>query len=232
MPNQSHVRATDCTGWKKWNPSDPTPAHWYDQEHFERLLAAHVSNGTYSTIRELIAEFRGFASSAEQKRVLDAFGLQRSPLSDLVHNDGNGLDRDLIEKLLDEMKENSKPVKPLGLGFIGRDHIATKFEAIGCEMDSFIYRKVAGEKKGIPWVVETAFAWCPEIKYRQIVTGVNWSPGIINPFRELGTFGQSLDSLLEQQRAGADEPIVLLLHLTCPRVSLADRGKSSVILED
>ncbi|MEZ6138385.1 MAG: hypothetical protein R3C53_26175 [Pirellulaceae bacterium] len=98
-------------------------------------------------------------------------------------------------------------------------------------MDSFDYRKIAGETEGIPWVVETAFGWCPGNEQRRIITGVNWSPGIINPFRELGTFGQSLDSVLEQQRAGAHEPIVLLLHLACPRVSFTDRGKSSVIVE-
>jgi len=194
-------------------------------------VAAHLSNETYSTIRELVAEFRGFTGSAKQKRVLDATGLHRSPLSALVNGDGKSLDRKLVANLLAAMKENSKPVKPAGLGVIGRDHIASKFEAIGCEMDSFDYRKVTGVTIGIPWIVETAFAWCPEIEQRRIITGVNWSPGIINPFRELGTFGQSLDSILEQQRAGADEPIVLLLHLACPRVSFADRGKSSVILE-
>jgi len=27
-------------GWKKWLPSNPTSAHWYDLERFCRLLAA------------------------------------------------------------------------------------------------------------------------------------------------------------------------------------------------
>jgi hypothetical protein len=34
----------------------------------------------------------------------------------------------------------------------------------------------------------------------------NWSPGIINSFRELRRFGQSLDTILSQQRADRDEP--------------------------
>jgi hypothetical protein len=59
---------------------------------------------------------------------------------------------------------------------------------------------------------------------------VNWSPGIINPFRELGRFGQSLDTILEQCRAGREDPVVLLLHLACPRVEYTDRGKSAVIV--
>ena len=54
------------------------------------------------------------------------------------------------------------------------------------------------------------------------MTGVNWSPGILNPFRELGRFGQSLDSLLSEQRASFDEP--------GPRVEYTDRGKSAVVV--
>ena len=60
---------------------------------------------------------------------------------------------------------------------------------------------------------------------------MNWSPGIVNPFRELGKFGQSLDSVLEQQRAGRDEPVVLVLHMACPRVEYTDRGKSAVVID-
>ena len=82
----------------------------------------------------------------------------------------------------------------------------------------------------MPWVIETAFGWRPAAKARRFVTGVNWSPGIINRFRELGRFGLSLDSILEQQRAGRDEPVALLLHIACPRVEYTDRGKSAVVV--
>src|SRR5262249_53735304 len=40
------------------------------------------------------------------------------------------------------------------------------------------------------------------------------------------------DSILEQQRAGCDEPIVLVVHLACPGVQYTDRGKSAVVLAD
>ena len=67
---------------------------------------------------------------------------------------------------------------------------------------------------------------------RQMITGVNWSPGIINPFRTLGDVGESLDSILAQQRAGRREPVVFLLHCASPRVQYLDRGKSSIALEN
>lgn len=226
-----NIKACD-PAWTKWKPSDPTSAHWYGREHFEHLVAAHLSHETYGTIRELVAEFRGFAGSAKQKLVLDATGLHRSPLSALVNSDNKSFDSKQVANLHTALKEHSKPIKPVALGVIGRQHLESRFSAIGCEMKSFDYRKVAGETDGVPWILEAAFAWCPGLEQRRMITGVNWSPGIINPFRELGTFGQSLDSILEQQRAGADEPIVFLLHLACPRVSFTDRGKSSVIVEN
>ena len=56
-------------------------------------------------------------------------------------------------------------------------------------MESFDYRKIADyDDDGIPFVIETAFGWLGDKAEdeRRLVTGVNWSPGIRNPFRALG----------------------------------------------
>ncbi|WP_027152205.1 hypothetical protein [Mesorhizobium sp. WSM2561] len=98
-------------------------------------------------------------------------------------------------------------------------------------MESFDYRKIEDEDdEGIPYLVETAFAWRGDDDYgrRRDIVGVNWSPGITNPFRVLGGYGQSLDSILQRQRVGRDEPVTFILHVACPRVDYLDRGKSSV----
>jgi DNA topoisomerase VI subunit B len=68
---------------------------------------------------------------------------------------------------------------------------------------------------------------------RVCVLGINWSPSIgVNPYRQLGPVGQSLDSVLAELRAGREEPVIVVLHLAYPRVEFSDRGKSSVIIED
>ena len=100
--------------------------------------------------------------------------------------------------------------------------------AVGVDMKALDL--VTDTDDGIPWVIETAFGWCPDGKARRLITGVNWSPGIINPFRELGHFGQSLDTILGNQRANRDEPVILVLHMACPRVEYTDRGKSAVVV--
>jgi len=228
---QTHVPAT-AAGWKKWLPGNPTSPHWYDRERFGRLLAAYIAHdsarGTDRTVREFVAEFDGLAASAKQTKVLDGTALKRAPLSSLVAD--NEIDADAAAGLLAAMQRHSRPVKPRRLGVIGGEVLRRRFEALGCQPASFTYKKREGETDGIPWVQETAFGFCPGAKSRRFVAGVNWSPGIINPFRELGRFGGSLDTVLERCRAGADEPVVILLHLACPRVEYTDRGKSAVVI--
>lgn len=225
------TKATDPT-WAKWGPSDPTSPHWYTPQDLERLIAAYLSHdadrGRGRTVRELVAEFRGLSSSAKQKTVLDATGLSREPLSGLVN--ANAIDLARVDSLLSAMQASSAPIKPAALGLIGRDHLREQFTRVGCKMESFNYRCVKETMDGVPFVIETAFGWCPKNVSRRLVTGVNWSPGIINPFRELGKFDQSLDSILSEQRVSSDEPVILALHMACPRIEYTDRGKSAVVV--
>jgi DNA topoisomerase VI subunit B len=220
--------------WAKWRPSNPTSPHWYRVDHLERLVAAYIAHdadvGRERTVRELVAEFRGLSSTAKQKSIAAVTGMPRARLSDLW--DGAQLDTGAVEALLAAMQAASRPVKPADLGVIGRDHLAQRLAEMGCVRESFDYRKKEGVSDGVPWVVETAFGWLGDgaPADRTLLTGVNWSPGIVNPFRQLGRYGQSLDSVLEQQRAGRREPIVLVLHLACPRVEYTDRGKSAVVI--
>jgi DNA topoisomerase VI subunit B len=227
------VTASDPS-WHKWKPSDPTCPHWYTEERLERLIGAYLAhdqeNGQERTVRGFIAEFAGLTATAKQKAVLDTVGLPRTKLSTLY--DGAKLDNGAIHRLLDAMKAHTKVLKPQALGIIGKDHLASRFEAAGCEMKSYQYKRVLDIADGLPCVVETAFGWCPgNCGGRRLVTGVNWSPGILNPFRSLGRYGDSLDSLLSELYAGRDEPVVLALHMACPRVEYSDRGKSAITME-
>jgi DNA topoisomerase VI subunit B len=55
--------------WAKWLPSEPTSAHWYGQEDFERLISAYVAHdqdrGADRSVRELVKEFRGLTGTAK-----------------------------------------------------------------------------------------------------------------------------------------------------------------------
>jgi hypothetical protein len=48
----------------------------------------------------------------------------------------------------------------------------------------------------------------------------------------LGRWAESLDSLLAEQRAGRNKPVIALIHMACARIDYTDRGKSAVSLGD
>ena len=66
---------------------------------------------------------------------------------------------------------------------------------------------------------------------RKEVTGVNCSPAIRNPFRHIGRSSEGLDALLMKVRANVAEPVIVVLHLACPRVAYTDRGKTTIVVE-
>jgi hypothetical protein len=211
-----HIDATEPE-WRKWKPSDPTSAHWYDAERLERLAGAYVSNNPDRTVRDFIADFRGMSRSGKQKEVLDATGLSRKPLSDLFPN--SKADKAAFMGLLAALKSETEPVKPDKLGIIGRDNLDLIPDS---DPETFAYKCIKCDGD-IPAVIEVAFAYCPEKSARRLVCGVNWSVGINNPFRELEwKFGEL--------RIGAREPVYLIIHVAYPRVSYMDRGKSAITL--
>jgi DNA topoisomerase VI subunit B len=227
-------KASNLT-WSKWCPSDPTSPHWYDEARLRRLMGAYIARDQDHgrdprTVREFISEFRGLSGSAKQKLVLAEVGAARLLLSEFFGN-GDRVNNDRIATLLAAMQRQSRAVKPKDLGLIGEDHLAVRFEAAGADLATFRYRRTFGETDGVPDVIETAFGWCPDgANERRIITGVNWSPAIGSPFRSLGAYGQSLDSILTEQRSGHDEPIVFVLHLARPRIEFTDHGKTAVVI--
>jgi DNA topoisomerase VI subunit B len=233
------VAATN-PNWEKWRPRDPTSPHWYDEQRLQRYLAAHVARdrdlGQSRTVREFIAEFRGLSGTARQRQILNEVGCSHQSLASFFGVDQ--VNRTGIATLLEAMKRHSKPVAPHHLGIIGAEHFKERFLAVGGAVDTFKYqcRKTVGAD-GIPYVVEFAFGLHKaglggRGVSREFVTGANWSAAITNPFRRFGSTGEGLESTLAKVRANADQPVICALHLAAARIQFADRGKSSIILDD
>jgi len=79
------LAATDRQ-WRKWRTCDPTSAHWYGVEQFERYMAAHIARDqdqgrSGRTTRDFIAELRGLARSGKQRIVLAETGTSGVPLA-------------------------------------------------------------------------------------------------------------------------------------------------------
>jgi DNA topoisomerase VI subunit B len=222
--------AASSPDWRKWRACDPTSAHWYDMERFGRYMAAHIARDEDEgragrTVREFIAELRGLARSDKQKILLADAGASGVSLASFFGGGGND-----VSRLLTACKKQTKAVNPKDLGVIGADHLLADCCAVGGAPESFKYKKRLGvTSSGLPYAIEVAFAYCPEAGGRSLTTGVNFSVGIRNPFQRLGYF-DDLSSVLTHRMAGFDEPVVFVLHYTCPRVDYTDRGKSTLAL--
>jgi hypothetical protein len=228
------VKASNPT-WSKWLPSWPTSAHWYDKSHFRRYMAAHIAHQRSITVRKFISEFDGMLGTAKQKVVLAETGASHVSLHDFFgRHKTNG---ENIAKLLAALQRHTKPVKPARPGIIGRAHLYGMMEVAGGDPKTFTYNRSFGETNGVPRVVEFAFGvlraglTAGHAPGRKVITGVNWSPGINNPFRQLGRGGESLDAILADVRANTSQPVIAALHLACPRVAYTDRGKSAIVVE-
>ena len=219
------------TTCRKWVASEPTSAHWYDADQLRALMASYIAHerdgGRGRTVREFVSEFRGLSSTAKQKAILARAGVAGVHLRDLVA-DGD-IDHSAVEALLDAMRAESRPVKPRALGALGEPHLTAWLEQAGAE--TVRYQKAADidEDTGRPFLVEIAFGVRPDDDDGlRLVTGINWAPTVVNPFRALNPYGLSLGGLLERQHIRDDHPVTYILHLACPHLNYTDRGKSSL----
>jgi hypothetical protein len=233
--------------WAKYRPCDPTSPHWYDPQRIERYMAGHIANSQKHgrekyTVREFLAEFRGLSSTIKQKRILDRFGAAHMPLAEFFGS-SEKVNQKQIAALLKAMKREAKKVPARQIGVIGRDHLFKLFTAAGGQPESFQYRRKFNEIDGVPRVIEVMFGalkvgledagkyLAEHGSHRRLITAVNWSAALGNPFRELGHYGEGLDALAAKLRTSSSEPIVALVHIACPRAIYLDRGKSSIVVE-
>ncbi len=235
--------------WPKWRPCQSTSSHWYEQDHLERLIGACITldreRGEDRLVSDFISTFDGLSGSKKRSCVLADADLHRVKLSGLVA--GETLDYSRIAHLLAAMQRHTRPVNSKRLGLIGEEHLRKQLLAMGVQPKSFRYSCLTADSKSkkrgapaaaqsklnpMPWVVESAFGWKGDDSpdQRNIFAGVNWSPGINNPFRTFGDTGEGLETLLADMRATRDEPIVFVLHLAHPRVEYTDQGKSALVI--
>ena len=148
-------------------------------------------------------------------------------LRDLV-SDGD-VDHVAVEALLDAMHAESRPVKPRALGALGEPHLTGWLKRAGA--DTVTYKKTTDvdEDTGLPFLVEVGFGVrSGDHGGLRLVTGINWSPTLADPFRALNAYDLSLGRLLGQLHISSADAVTFVLHLACPHLNFTDRGKSSL----
>jgi hypothetical protein len=143
-----------------------------------------------------------------------------------------------MEKLRCLLQQHTRPVRPELLGVIGEEHLRQLMTEFGGEPKSFKYIVSPGhDVNGVPYMVEIAI--CPYQKWvagkderrgRNLITGVNFSATLENPFHSFRGM-EGMDEILVELRAGPHKPVIVAVHYACPHIEYLDRGKSRIGLE-
>jgi hypothetical protein len=171
-------------------------------------------------LRDFVGGFEGLARTRVRADVLEAAKLKGNHLSDLVR--GKDVDMASVTRLLEAMRERSRPVQPKRLGVLGKEHLCQHFESLGATSGFKYDRKAFFDDDGLPVVCETAFAIRPDAteSSRRII-GLNWSPVFKIPS---GAISEAISSC----QISSSDPVILLVHVARPRFAFVDHGKGAL----
>jgi Histidine kinase-, DNA gyrase B-, and HSP90-like ATPase len=234
--------------WTKYRACDATSAHWYSLEQFERYASALVGRDQEFrekhpratrekiTVRDFIAQFRGMSATDKQKQILRDLGASHASLHRFFGSE-TCVNHESMQKLLRRVQKQTRPVRPELLGVIGEEHLRRLTLDLGGEEKSFKYFLSPGhDSKGLPYVVEIATCAFKEWvtgddgPRRQLITGVNFSATLENPFSTFRGM-EGMEEILTDLRAGKYAPVIVCVHYASPHIEYLDRGKSRIGLE-
>src|SRR5262249_5165728 len=133
----------------------------------------------------------------------------------------------LAEELLTAMQARARPVVPKRLGVLGEAHLGealTAWDAV--DPATLVYRAQKGTPARPPSVLELACGQRADADAgRELLCGFNFTPALGVPFQALPWACGTAD-------VNEDDPVALVVHVTCPWLDTTDRGKTAVTLPD
>lgn len=225
--------------WRKFLPTDPTPAHWYSTSEFKQLVYAKADRNPDQTLGDFIQEFKGL--SRVWRKIAKA--VNAKTLSALID------DPLAIDALHHAMLENTSAPKPEILGRVGSDHFRQRFDehfAIVQDAkgkDCYWYKHQWGIVDKRPYLVEVAIAQTEQPG--DIFYGLNYSVPFADPLAETHLISQGKDETIEGQgltgflwdagvycgrRYGKQQNITAAVHIVMPLLPTLDMGKTRLAL--
>jgi Histidine kinase-, DNA gyrase B-, and HSP90-like ATPase len=219
--------------WRKFLPSDPTSAWWYDAADLKRLVFSHIAEarrgGKDLLLRDFVKQFRNLSANAKAKAICSALPNIRRVIDFEA-------DEKAVEHLLAVMRQEAKPPSAEILGAVGESHFQACFDA-WYGVKRWWYRKVAGDVNGIPFMFEAAVA--ETAREGSLWTGINFSPSFEDPLAGTLLPGPKVSAygLRNFLKSGHVVPIpgpwdetstqtAVAVHLVCPVLEFLDRGKT------
>ena len=215
--------------WRKFLPTDPTPAHWYTPDEFARLVHRIAGQEPDQLLGHLIQEFKG--TSRNWRTIQKAVSAKTvAQLADSATE---------ISALHSALLTTNPAPKPEVLGRVGPDHfrqrLDERFKIMG---DRYWYKHQWGIADGMPYLIEVALA--ETAHHGDVFYGLNYSVPFSDPLSttRLVYDGQErlenhgLTAFLKDAgvfsgtRYGRTINTAAAIHLVMPLLPTLDRGKS------
>ena len=215
------------TSWRKFLPTDLPSAWWFNTTDFAALVYAYIAHGHEVMLRDFIKQFRGLTSTKRVKAVAEQVqGISR--LTELEHHP------QLVPVLHKAILNAATPPSANVLGLVGPEHFERCFsDWYGVER--YWYKKVTGVADGLPFAFEVAVAETE--RDGGVECALNFSPTFDDPLKgvrlEAGEItANGIVSFLVQAHALPSQEwdinSAVAYHLTCPSLTMLDRGKTNV----
>ena len=225
--------------WRKFLPTDPTPAHWYNATEFKYLVYAKADRDPSQPLSDFIQEFKGL--SRGWRKV--ASGVPVKTIGELLNTP------DTITALHLAMKEHATAPQPEVLGRVGKDHFRQRFDELfniaqdAKFKDRFWYKHQTGTDEGMPYMVEVAIAETE--RHGGVFYGLNYSVPFADPLSTTHLFynggpeyleSEGLHSFLREAgafsgiRNGKEINITVAVHLVMPMLPSLDLGKTRLAI--
>jgi hypothetical protein len=225
--------------WRKFLPTDPTPAHWYSVAEFKTLVYAKADRNPNQTIGNFIQEFKNL--SRVWRKVSKAVAVKT--LGELINTP------DQIHELHRALLDTTTPPKPEVLGRVGPAHFRQRFDdhftivqdAKG--KDRYWYRHQWGIVDERPYLVEVAIAQTEQPG--DIFYGLNYSVPFADPLAGTHMICTNQDEAIEGQglagflrdagvycgtRYGKAQNITAAVHIVMPLLPTLDLGKTRLAI--
>jgi len=217
------------TGWRKFLPTDPTPAHWYTPDEFARLVHRVAGQEPDQPLGHFIQEFKG--TSRNWRKIQQTVSAKTvGQLADSATD---------IAALHTALLTTNPTPRPEVLGRVGPDHFRQRldeqFKIMG---DRYWYKHQWGIVDGMPYLIESAIAETE--RPGDIFYGLNYSVPFSDPLSTTTLIYDGQERLENQgltafltdagvfngTRYGRTVNTAAAVHLVMPLLPTLDRGKS------
>lgn len=215
-------------GWRKFLPTDPTPAHWYTLAEFSRLVHRVAGQAPEHLLGAFIQEFKGTSRKWRS--------LQNVVSAKTV---GQLADSNDIAVLHDALLTANDAPKPEVLGRVGPDHFRHGFDShFGIVGNRYWYKHQWGIADEMPYLIEAAIAETEQPG--GVFYGLNYSVPFSDPLSTTRLVYEGQERLENQgltaflrdagvfsgTRYGRTIHTTAAVHLVMPLLPTLDRGKS------